>query len=130
MNVNAMSSNTYLWNKTKKKKKTRKQHFITSSYTRDRSLEFQHAKKVNYVWLKFPCYNYRVKSSGSFTYSNGVLLFLNTVGQGPAVLAAGAGRVGYIFLFFTSIFSFLYPVFWETTEHDWNIVVSAVKPQR
>ena len=33
---------------------------------------------------------------GSFQ-CRGVLLFLHIVGQGPAVLAAGAGRVGYIF---------------------------------
>ena len=33
---------------------------------------------------------------GSFQY-RGVLLLLHIVGQGPAVLAAGAGRVGYIF---------------------------------
>ena len=30
----------------------------------------------------------------------GVLLLLHVVGQGPAVLAAGAGRVGYIFCMF------------------------------
>ena len=30
----------------------------------------------------------------------GVLLLLYIVGQGPAVLAAGAGRVGYIFYIF------------------------------
>ena len=30
----------------------------------------------------------------------GVLLFLHIVGQGPAVLAVGAERVGYIFIFF------------------------------
>ena len=29
----------------------------------------------------------------------GVLLLLHIVGQGPAVLVAGAGRVGYIFCF-------------------------------
>ena len=36
---------------------------------------------------------------GSFQ-SRGVLLLLHIVGQGPAVLAAGSGRVGYICLFF------------------------------
>ena len=36
----------------------------------------------------------------------GVLLLLHIVGQGPAVLAAGAGRVGYIFFYFSSIFPF------------------------
>ena len=30
----------------------------------------------------------------------GILLLLHIVGQGPAVLAAGAGRVGYIFYIF------------------------------
>ena len=33
---------------------------------------------------------------GSFQ-GRGVLPFLHIVGQGPAVLAAGAGQVGYIF---------------------------------
>ena len=36
----------------------------------------------------------------------GVLLLLHIVGQGPAVLAAVAGRVGYIFLYFSSVFPF------------------------
>ena len=36
---------------------------------------------------------------GSFQ-CRGVLLLLHTVGQGSAVLAAGAGRVGYIFYIF------------------------------
>ena len=55
----------------------------------------------------------------------GVLLLLHIVGQGPAV---GAGRVGYIFIFFTYL-PFLLSCLWEAAEHDWNIVVSAVKPQ-
>ena len=46
---------------------------------------------------------------GSFQ-CRGVLLLLHIVGQGPAIvgqgLAAGAGRVGYIFLYFSSIFPF------------------------
>ena len=33
-------------------------------------------------------------------------MFLQIVGQGPAVLAAGAGQVGYIFFNFSSIFPF------------------------
>ena len=36
---------------------------------------------------------------GSFQ-CRGVLLLLHIVGQGPAVLAAGVGRVGYIYIFF------------------------------
>ena len=36
---------------------------------------------------------------GSFQ-CRGVLLLWHTVGQGPAVLAAGAGWVGYFFYFF------------------------------
>ena len=36
---------------------------------------------------------------GSFQCRD-VLLLLHIVGLGPAVLAAGAGRVGYIFIFF------------------------------
>ena len=36
---------------------------------------------------------------GSFR-CRGVLLLLHIVGQGPAVLAADAGRVGYIHFFF------------------------------
>ena len=42
---------------------------------------------------------------GSFQ-CRGVLLLLHIVGQGPAVLAAGAGRVGYIFFYIFHI-SFL-----------------------
>ena len=37
----------------------------------------------------------------------GVLLLLHIVGQGPAVLAAGAGRVGYIYIFFFIYLPFL-----------------------
>ena len=37
--------------------------------------------------------------AGSFQYQ-GVLLLLHIVGQGPAVLAAGVGRVGCIFYIF------------------------------
>ena len=40
-----------------------------------------------------------VMALGSFQ-CRGVLLLLHIVGQGPAVLAAGAGRVGYIFYIF------------------------------
>ena len=36
---------------------------------------------------------------GSFQ-CQGVLLLLHIVGQGPAVLAASAGQVGYIYFFF------------------------------
>ena len=37
----------------------------------------------------------------------GVLLLWHMVGQGPAVLAAGAGWVGYDLLFFKSLLSYL-----------------------
>ena len=43
---------------------------------------------------------------GSFP-CRGVLLLLLIVGQGPAVLAAGAGRVGYIFFIFFIYLQFL-----------------------
>ena len=46
---------------------------------------------------------------GSFQ-CQGVLLLLHIIGQGPAVLAAGAEWVGYL--------PFLCLVFWETAEHD------------
>ena len=36
----------------------------------------------------------------------GVVLLLHIVGQGPSVLAAGAGQVGYIFFYFSYIFHF------------------------
>ena len=35
----------------------------------------------------------------------GILLLLHIVGQGPAVLAAGAGQVAIFFIFFMSSFS-------------------------
>ena len=43
---------------------------------------------------------------GSFQ-CRGVLLLLHKVGQGSAVLAAGAGRVGYIYFFFFIYLPFL-----------------------
>ena len=39
---------------------------------------------------------------GSFQ-GRGVLLLLHIVGQGPAELAAGEGRVGYIFLYLSPL---------------------------
>ena len=70
---------------------------------------------------------------GSFQW-RGVLLLLHIEGQGPAVLAPGAGLVGYIFFIF--FFYIFHPTslsnvlsFWKLAERDWNIVVSAVKPQ-
>ena len=59
---------------------------------------------------------------GSFQ-CRGVLLLLHIVGQGPAVLAAGAGRVGYLYLYL-SIYIYIYNIyiyvlsFWEMAEHD------------
>ena len=56
---------------------------------------------------------------GSFQF-RGVLLLSHMVGQGPAVLAAGAGRVGCFFFFFFFFFFLLllllffhliYPIF-------------------
>ena len=55
----------------------------------------------------------------------GVLLLLHIVGQVPAVLAAGVGRVGffiiiiiiYLFIFHLSSISNVL-TFWETAEHD------------
>ena len=44
---------------------------------------------------------------GSFQ-CRGVLLLLHIVGQGPAVLAAGAGRVCYFFIFFFFIIIFFF----------------------
>ena len=43
---------------------------------------------------------------GGFQY-RGVLLLLHLVGQGPAVLAVGAGWVGYIFFIFFIFLPFL-----------------------
>ena len=43
---------------------------------------------------------------GSFQ-CRGVLLLLHIVGQGPAVLAAGAGWMGYIFFLFFIYLPFL-----------------------
>ena len=44
---------------------------------------------------------------GSFQ-CQGVLLLWHTVGQGPAVLAAGAGWVGYVLFIFINL---VYPIF-------------------
>ena len=51
---------------------------------------------------------------GSFQ-CRGVLLHLHIVGQGPAVLAAGAGRVGYIFFIYLP---FLMSCLLGDAEHD------------
>ena len=60
---------------------------------------------ANYIggWLG------RAMVLGSFQ-CRGVLLLSHTVGQGPAVLVAGAGRVGcfyFLFIFFSSRLSYL-----------------------
>ena len=47
---------------------------------------------------------------GSFQY-RGILLLWHMVGQGPAVLAAGAGWVGYVFFFFFFKSRLSYPPF-------------------
>ena len=54
-----------------------------------------------YGWLG------RAMVLGSFQ-CRGVLLLWHMVGQGPAVLAAGAGRVGYVLWDFLNL---VYPVF-------------------
>ena len=55
---------------------------------------------------------------GSFQ-CRGVLLLLHIAGQGIAVLAAGAGRVGFIFYIFFIYLPFLMScLFKETAEHD------------
>ena len=66
---------------------------------------------------------------GSFQ-CRGVLLLLHIVGQGPDVLAAGAGRVGYIFYIFhlSSLFNIL--PFGRQLNKTEILSVSAVKPQR
>ena len=61
---------------------------------------------------------------GSFQ-CRGVLLLLHKVRQGPAVLAAGAGWVAFIFYNF-HLSSLSNVLSWETAEYDRNIVVSAV----
>ena len=53
---------------------------------------------------------------GSFQ-CRGVLLLLHIVGQGPAVLAAAGGRVGYMFYMF-HISSLSIVLSLETAEHD------------
>ena len=42
------------------------------------------------------------------SFQRGVLLLLHIVGQGPAVLAAGAARVDYIFLYIFHLSSISY----------------------
>ena len=53
------------------------------------------------------CWWGRAMVLGSFQ-SRGVLLLWHMVGQGPAVLAAGAGRTGCLYIF---LFHFVYPIF-------------------
>ena len=55
---------------------------------------------------------------GSFQ-CRGVLILLHIVGQGPTVLAAGVGRVGYIFFFIFHLSSLSNVLsFGETAQHD------------
>ena len=79
----------------------------------------------NYGWLG------RAMVLGSFQ-CQGVLLLRHMVGQGPAVLAAGAGWMGS-FLFFSyrlSYLPFLMPHLLGDGWTYWNIVVSAVITQQ
>ena len=62
-----------------------------------------------------------------------VLLLWHMVGQGPAVLAAGAGWVGYVLFIFKSRLSylpFLMPHLLGDSWTFWNIVVPAILTQR
>ena len=54
---------------------------------------------INIFYSKFAGWLGWAMVLGSFQ-CRGILLLLHIVGQGPAVLAAGAGRVGYIFYIF------------------------------
>ena len=56
---------------------------------------------AHYVWLR------RAMVLGSFQ-CRGVLLLWHMVGQGPAVLAAAAGRVGFFSFFCFFFFFFLF----------------------
>ena len=65
---------------------------------------------------------------GSFQCQD-ILLLWHKVGQGPAVLAAGAGRVGYILFFFKSRLCYLLLLMPRLLGDGWtflNIVVSAI----
>ena len=55
---------------------------------------------------------------GSFQ-CRGVLLLSHMVGQGPAVLAAGAGRVGCFYIYFFPNVSGIFP---ECLLVMWNII--------
>ena len=65
---------------------------------------------------------------GSFQYW-GILLLLHKVWQGPAVLAAGAGWVGYVYIFFFILSSFSKVLSFGRLLNMTNIVILAVKPQ-
>ena len=58
---------------------------------------------VRWCWVNFQC--------------RGVLLIWIRVGQGPAALAVGAGRVVWTFFFLVYHFSFLSPSVWETARY-------------
>ena len=82
-------------------------------------------QKLRCRWLD------RAMVLGSFQ-CRGVLLLWHMVGQGPAVLAAGMGRVGcfYIFSSRLSYFPFLMPQLLGDGWSFWNIVVSSVITQQ
>ena len=54
---------------------------------------------------------------GNFQF-RGVLLLLHIVGEGPAVLAAGAGRVAIFFFIFFIYLPFLMSCLLGEAEHD------------
>ena len=78
----------------------RNKQFSTRTLRWDSVLEF-----FNW-WYDFWC----MLVLGSFQ-CRGVLLLWHMVGQGPAVLAAGAGWVGCFFFFFFVFFNLVYPIF-------------------
>ena len=77
-------------------------HYNYNSFWKIHCFNFFLYKSIqDQIWLG------RAMVLGSFQ-CRGILLLWHMVGQGPALLAAGAGRVGCIFFFF---FHLVYPFF-------------------
>ena len=72
-------------------------HFpLNQNYKQSRGFWYLNFLHCIYLW--FTVWLGWAMVLGSFQF-RGVLLLLHIVGQGPAVLAAGAGRVGYVYIY-------------------------------
>ena len=61
------------------------------------------------IFTELVLYPFSCRAMVAYSAVTGVLLLWHMVGQGPAALATGAGRIGFFFFFF--FFNLVYPIF-------------------